>query len=94
MERIVPAAGSRLRARMLRITAAEQTPCSSASWQALSTALNPSVRTQVRIDTICRSPSSAAPSLRRTFSMADGRTHSRKGAPLRRPFGLRASTGT
>lgn len=27
-------AGSRLRARMLRITAAEQTPCSSASWQA------------------------------------------------------------
>ena len=94
MERIAPGAGSRLRARMLRITAADETPCSSASWQAASTALNPSVKTQVRIDTICRSPSGDPASLRRTFSREAGNIQSLKGAPFLNAPGLRASTGT
>src|SRR5919106_4686409 len=86
--------GSRRRARMFRITSAEWTPSLSASAQAASTAGSPSVSTAPRISTICRSPSGAARSLRRTRSMAAGSTQCLNGAPLRRAPGLRASTGT
>jgi len=48
---------------------------------------------KVNLFDINRSHGSRA-SFRRTNSMADGRTQSRKGAPLRRAPGLRASTGT
>jgi hypothetical protein len=65
-----------------------------ASAQAASTAGNPSVRTALRMSTICRLPSSAPASLRRTRSIAAGNTQSLNGAPLRRAPGLRASTGT
>jgi len=50
--------------------------------------------TAARIATICRSPSSELPSLRRTRSNAVGSTQSLNGAPLRSAPGLRASTGT
>jgi hypothetical protein len=43
---------------------------------------------------ICRLPSSAPASLRRTRSIAAGSTQSLKGAPLRKAPVLRASTGT
>src|SRR6202035_715672 len=46
------------------------------------------------VETICRLPSSAPASLRRTRSIAAGSTQSLKGAPLRKAPGLRASTGT
>ena len=59
-----------------------------------STAGSPSVSTAVRMSTICRLPSSTPASLRRTRSIAAGRTQSLKGAPLRKAPGLRASTGT
>src|SRR2546429_8799618 len=51
---------------MLRTTSAEWTPWAIASAQAASTAGSPSVSTAVRISTICRLPSSAPASLRRT----------------------------
>src|SRR5215475_12518897 len=46
--------GSRWRARMLRTTSAEWTPCAIASAQAASTAGSPSVRTALRMSTIGR----------------------------------------
>ena len=76
------------------MTSAEWTPSFRASAQAASTAGRPSVSTAPRISTICRSPSRAAFSLRRTRSSAAGSTQSWKGAPLRSAPGLRASTGT
>src|ERR1044071_1874453 len=74
--------GSRWRARMLRTTLAEWTPCAIASAHAASTAGSPSVSTAARISTICRLPSSALTSLRRTRSIAAGSTQSLQGAPL------------
>jgi methyl-accepting chemotaxis protein len=62
--------------------------------QVTSTAGRPSVRTALRMSTICRLPSSAPASLRRMRSIAAGSTQSLKGAPLRKAPGLRASTGT
>src|SRR4051794_30448526 len=47
-------AGSRCRVRMLRRTSAEWTPWAIASAQAASTAGRPSVRTALRMSTICR----------------------------------------
>lgn len=62
---------------------------------ASSTASIPSQRAAARIiATICRSPWGAAFNLRRTRSIADGRTQPWNGAPLRNAPGLRASTGT
>ena len=87
-------AGSRRRARMLMMTAAEQTFWSSASWQAASTAVEPvgqnggQDRDHLPIAVI------GAVQLARTRSIADGRTQSWNGAPLRSAPGLRASTGT
>src|SRR5664280_1604211 len=75
---------------MLRTTSAEWTPWAIASAQATSTAGSPSVSTAVRISTICRLPSWAPASLRRTRSIAAGSTQSLKGAPLRKAPGLRA----
>ena len=72
---------------------AEWTPSSRASRQAASTAVNPSEATQLRICTICRSPSSDPFSLRRIAAMDGGNAQSRKGAPLRSAPGLRARTG-
>src|SRR5215218_3692772 len=86
--------GSRWRARMLRTTSAEWTPWPIASAQATSTAGSPSVSTAVRMSTICRLPSAAPASLRRTRSIAAGSTQSLNGASLRKAPGLRASTGT
>src|SRR3954452_3523536 len=71
---VIVAVGSRWRARMLRMTSAEWTPSHSASRQAASTAESPSLSTAVRMVTICRSPSSAPASLRRTRSSPLGRT--------------------
>src|SRR5437660_8722377 len=48
--------GLRWRAKMLRTTSAEWTPCAVASVQAASTAGSPSVSTAVRMSTICRLP--------------------------------------
>src|SRR5271154_112546 len=64
--------GSRWRARILRTTSAEWTPWAIASAQAASTAGSPSVSTAVRMSTICRLPSSAPASLRRTRSIDAG----------------------
>jgi hypothetical protein len=91
---VIEAAGSRRRARMLKITSAEWTPWPSASWQAASTAGRPSLRTAVRMSTNRRSPSAAPTSLRRTRSSPAGSTQFLNGAPLRSAPGLRASTGT
>src|SRR4029078_8542705 len=87
-------AGSRCRARMLSTTSAEWTPGAPAPAPAASTGGNSSVSTALRMSTICRLPSSAPASLRRTRSIAAGSTQSLKGAPLRKAPGLRASTGT
>src|ERR1700730_700765 len=78
---------------MLRTTSAEWTPLASVSAQAASPAGSPSASTAVRMSTICRLPSSAPASLRRTRSIDAGSTQSLKGAPLRKAPGLRASTG-
>ncbi|KZY39086.1 hypothetical protein A3731_39215 [Roseovarius sp. HI0049] len=64
-----------------------------ASAQAASTASSPSIGIILRIWTICRSPFGTLPSLRCTRLIADGRSQSLKGAPLRRAPGLRARTG-
>src|SRR3954471_10014520 len=66
------AGGSRWRARMFSTTSAECTPWLSASAQAASTTPRPSLSTAVRMSTICRSPSVAAASLRRTRPIAPG----------------------
>src|ERR1700727_2721564 len=65
--------GSRWRASMVRATSAEWTPWTIASAQAASTAGSPSESTAVRMSTICRLPSSASASLRRTRSIAAGK---------------------
>src|SRR6476661_2416750 len=59
---------------MLRTTSAEWTLWAIASAHAASTAGSPSVSTAVRMSTICRLPSSAPASLRRTRSIAAGST--------------------
>ena len=59
-----------------------------------STAARPSLSTDVRISTICRSPSSTAASLRRIRARLVGSTQSLNGAPLRNAPGFLASTGT
>jgi len=78
----------------LRITSALAMPATSDSAQAASTAASPSVRTAVRILTICRSPSEVPVSIRRTRSIAAGNGQSLNGAPFLSAPGFLPRTGT
>ena len=74
---------------MLRTISAEWTLWAIASAHAASICWrNPSVSTAVRMSTICRLPSSALASLRRTRSIAAGSTQSLKGGAVAQGTGL------